>query len=167
MSACPCKKTGIYGSTRGTNFVDIPTNPCSVDITDIWIGHGEILDSIKLKYKYPDGRVQEMSLRGGGGGNKAHITVPQGAKVIGMFGTTYNHGFYGSGVTQLRILVLDSSQNLLIFGPFGLPSFANGDSFAVIGDIKSIFGYSGLFFNGIGVNYEPWGGCGSPCRTRV
>lgn len=161
MSDCPCKKTGIYGTIyRGTNFVDIPTSPCSVDITDIWIGYGEILDSIRLKYKYPGGRVLEMPLRGGIGGNKAHITVPQGAKVIGMFGTKYNHGFYGTGITQLRILVLDSSQKLLIYGPFGSPSFATDDSFAVIGDIKSIFGYSGnKFFNGIGVNYEPWGGC--------
>ena len=165
-SSCPCKQTsGVYGGTTGTSFVDIATNPCNVQITDIWIGHGEILDSLKIGYRFPDGQQQVMPRRGGPGGNKVHISVPQGGKVIGFFGGLSISGFYGEGITQLRVLVLDSTQKLFVYGPYGLASFANGGSFAVIGDIKSIYGYYGEFYNGLGVYYEPWGGCGSPCNN--
>lgn len=67
-SSCSCKQTsGVYGGTAGTSFVDIATNPCNVQITDIWIGDGEILDSLKMGYRFSDGQQQVMPRRGGPG----------------------------------------------------------------------------------------------------
>ena len=161
---CPCSTTvGAYGGRQGTAFVDIPTNPCDVEISEIWVHHGSIVDAIQTRYKFSDGNYATKPLRGGGGGGAAHIAVPQGGKIMGIFGGITNAPGYGLVITQLRILVLDSADNLEIYGPFGSALHAQSGTFAVYGDIKSLFGYHRHYLDGIGVYYEPWGACGSPC----
>ena len=160
---CACSTTiGAYGGRQGSVFVDIPTNPCNVKITDIWIRHGGIVDAIQIKYNFSDSHQETRALRGGEGGGLTHISIPHDGKVIGLFGGIYNSEGYGLCVTHLRILVLDGNYELQIYGPFG-SGINHPSTFAVYGDIKSIFGYHGAYLNGIGVFYEPWGACGSPC----
>ena len=165
---CACSTTvGSYGGRLGTAFVDVPTNPCNVHITDIWIRHGGIVDSIKMQYNFSDGNLQTMPRRGGPGGHLgAHISVPQGGKVIGLFGGVGNRGGYGLVISHLRILVLDAGEELQIYGPFGSKLYTNPSTFAVYGDIKSIFGYHRHYLDGLGAFYVPWGACGSPCAVN-
>ena len=109
-----------------------------------------------------------MSNRGGTGGRVSHISIPQGGKIMGLSGgiTYVTGGNYGIVITQLRILVLDAEEHLQIYGPFGSGFDRSPGTFAVYGDIKSIFGYHGIHLNGLGVFYEPWGVCGSPCAVN-
>ena len=167
---CACKTTvGPYGGRAGTAFVDITTNSCDVEITDIWIRHGDIVNAIQMRYKFSDGHLQTMPNRGGGGGTGVHISVPQGGKIIGIFGglTTYTHINYGTVLTQLWILIMDSDYTLEIYGPYGSYVHQGSSTFAVYGDIKSIFGYHRQYLDGLGVYYEPWGICGSPCEPAA
>ena len=145
--------------------MDITTNPCDVNITDVWIRHGGIVDAIQIQYNVTNGNQELKPLRGGSGGGLTHVAIPDGGKIIGIFGgiTENTNTDYGVVITQLRILVLDENENLQIYGPFGTVFYDNPGTFAVYGDIKSIFGYHGHFLNGLGVYYEPWGVCGSPC----
>ena len=109
-----------------------------------------------------------MPRRGGPGGSATHISVPQGGKIIGLFGGVNNftyRGWYGPVISQLRILVLDAGLELQIYGPYGF-HHADSGTFAVYGDIKSIFGYHREHLDGLGAFYEPWGACGSPCAVN-
>ena len=166
---CTCSTTiGAYGGQQGTFFVDVATNACNVEITDIWIRHGSIVDAIQVRYRFSDGRLQTMPRRGGTGGGISHVSIPQGGKIMGLSGgITYLTGDnYGTVITQLRILVLDAEEHLQIYGPFGSGFELLPGTFAVYGDIRSIFGYNGIYLNGLGVFYEPWGLCGSPCAVN-
>ena len=120
-----------------------------------------------MRYKFSDGRSQTMPNRGGSGGGLTHITVPQCGKIIGILGGITESIYMYTVITQLRVLILDCGENLQIYGPYG-SQFQNGAStFAVYGDIKSLFGYHGHHLNGLGVYYEPWGICGSPCKPQA
>ena len=152
-----CSPAGAYGGQEGTAFVDITTDPCSVDIADIWVQSGDVLDAIQLRYRFPDGQSETMPIRGGPGGTRRHISVPPGGKVLGISGgiiPSYRpHGIpYGTVITQLRIIVLKSSSDVRMYGPFGTDT--ESGTFAVYGDIKSLFGYYDLYVNGLGVYYE-------------
>ena len=162
---CACSTTiGSYGGRQGTAFVDVTTNPCDVKITDIWVREALIVDAIQVQYNFSDGRLQTMPNRGGDGGHRfTHISVPQGGKIMGIFGGITTRTSYGTVITQLRILVLDNEEHLQIYGPFGSVMSNGASTFAVYGNIKSIFGYHSEYINGLGVFYEPWGVCGSPC----
>ena len=162
-TSCACSSTvGAYGGREGTAFVDVPTNHCGVDITEIWVYSGDIMDSIQVKYRFSDGHSEIMPRRGGSGGGLTHITIPQAGKVIGLTGVTTFYT-YGTVITQLRVVVLNSNNNVQIYGPFGTEIYTQPSVFAVYGDIKSIFGYHGDFLNGLGVYYESWGTCTTPC----
>lgn len=161
---CACTTTvGAHGGRQGTAFVDVPTNPCDVHITDIWVRHGGITDAIQVRYKFPNGDIATSPLRGGATGAGSHVSIPEGGKVIGLFGGVTNRPSYGLVISQLRILVLDGEQHLQIYGPFGSALYDRSGTFAVYGNIKSIFGYHRHYLDGLGVYYEPWGVCGSPC----
>ena len=144
-------------------FVDIATNACDVEMTDIWVRHGSIVDAIQVRYRFSNGHLQTMPRRGGGGGGLTHVGIPQGGKVIGLFGGITTLNTYGVVITQLRIIVLDAEETVHIYGPFGSGFDQSPGTFAVYGDIKSIFGYHGSYLNGLGVYYEPWGDCAGPC----
>ena len=164
---CECSSAGPFGGQEGTFFVDIPTDPCDVEITDIWIRHGAIVDAIRVRYRFPDGSVETSPRHGGGGGEPAHIPVPPGGKVIGIIGGTtffiHNGPTGGTVISQLRVAVLDNNNVLQIFGPYGTNLNDGSGTFAVLGDIKSFFGYSGQYLDGLGVYYEAWGPCTTPC----
>ena len=165
---CACSTTvGAYGGREGTAFVDVTTNSCDVDITDIWIRHGNIIDAIQVRYNFSDGHLETMPRRGGGIDTVVHITVPQGGKIIGIFGGITPLATYGTVLTQLRILIFDSDDTLQIYGPYGSYVHQGSSTFAVYGDIKSIFGYHRQYLDGLGVYYEPWGVCGSPCKPHA
>jgi hypothetical protein len=95
-------------------------------------------------------------------GRHLHITIPQAGKIFG--GLKYTCNDYGTAITQLRILILDSENNLEINGPYGYETWDYTSTFAVFGNIKSLFGYYRKHLNGLGVFYEPWGVCGCPCK---
>jgi hypothetical protein len=165
-SSCACTTTiGAYGGREGTAFVDVPTNPCDVKISDIWVCHAAIVDGIQVQYNYSDGSQQMAPLRGARGGQSIHISVPQNGKVVGLFGGIARIT-YGLVISQLRILVMDDEGRLQIYGPFGTQLHIDPSTFAVHGDIKSLFGYHRHYLDGLGVFYEPWGECGSPCAQR-
>ena len=164
---CACSTTvGAYGGRQGTAFVDVPTNPCNAQITDIWIRSGSNVKSIQVGYNFSDGRLQTMPRRGGTGGVQTHIAIPQGGKIMGVFGGVSNRAGYGLVISQLRILALDAGEQLQIYGPYGSRLLTDPSTFAVYGDIKSIFGYYRRFLDGLGFYYEPWGVCGSPCAVN-
>ena len=157
---CICATAGPYGGQEGTAFVDITTDPCSVDITDIWVYAGDILDGIQVRYRFPDGHSETMPRRGAIGGFLTHIAVPQDGKVIAITGaiTTYSPNVnvfpIETAIAQLRIIVLNNSSDVQIYGPFGAKGYSS--TFAMYGDIKSLFGYYGSFaVHGLGVYYEP------------
>jgi hypothetical protein len=167
-SSCACTTTiGAYGGREGTAFVDVPTNPCDVQISDIWVRHGGIVDAIQLQYNFSDGSQQTTPLRGGTTGKLVHINIPQGGIIAGLFGGIASKPEYGLVITQLRILVLDDEERLQIYGPFGYRLFADASTFAVYGNIKSIFGYHRRFLDGVGVFYEAVGACGIPCTAEI
>ena len=66
--SCACSTTtGVYGGHEGTAFVDVTTNACDVDITDIWIRHGDIIHAIQVQYmalqkKGPSVEAEEVGL---------------------------------------------------------------------------------------------------------
>jgi hypothetical protein len=105
-----------------------------------------------------------MPMRGGTGGGLTRVIVPQAGKIIGITGGITSYYGYSAVITQLRIVVLDSNNNVQIYGPYGTEVNNGASSFAVYGDIKSLFGYSGSLLNGLGVYYESWGACTSPCN---
>ena len=125
-----------------------------------------------MQYKFSDGSQQTMPRRGGPGGYPAvHISVPQGGKIIGLFGGVANFTYpgrewYGPVISQLRMLVLDAGMELQIYGPYGTAEHIASSTFAVYGDIKSIFGYHRQYLDGLGAFYVPWGACGSPCAVN-
>ena len=163
-TSCACSSTvGAYGGREGTAFVDITTNHCSVDITDIWVRSGDIIDSIQVRYRFPDGHSDTRPRRGGNGGVLTHIAVPQGGKVIGITGGVTSYNTYGRVITQLRVVALNSNNNLQIYGPYGTEMYDDSYTFAVYGDIKSILGYHRAYLDGLGVYYESWGTCTTPC----
>ena len=168
-TACSCLSTvEAHGGHTGTYFVDFTTNHCGVKIRDIWINSGEIIDGIQVQYQLSNGDLQMMPHHGGPGGDlNVHISVPQKSKVMGIFGVIWSHGFYGTVIKQLRILVLDGNDHLQIYGPFGSEieehQRQSTKTFAVYGEIKSLFGYYAKHLNGLGAYYEPWGDCLSPC----
>jgi hypothetical protein len=161
---CACSTTvGAYGGRQGTAFVDITTNSCDAEITEIWVRSALIVDAIQVHYNFSDGHSQTMARRGGSGGTFTHITVPQGGKIIGIFGGITTFGEYGTVITQLRLLIVDGEDSLQIYGPYGTKLHDGASTFAVYGDIKSMFGYHRQYLDGLGVYYVPWGICGSPC----
>ena len=115
--------------------------------------------------------MQTKPRRGGGGGGTAtHIRIPQDGKIMGVFGGVSNFtpdSYYGLVITQLRILVLDAGQQPLIYGPYGSDAATTASTFAVIGDIKSIFGYYRAYLDGLGFFYVPWGVCGGLCTLNT
>ena len=164
--ACACEGAArVYGGATGTEFVDIARNPCSVQqITDIWVRHGTLVDAVQFRYFTPKDGFVTAPLRGGNGGGLTHIVVPPGAKVVGITGGIGELPDYGRLISQLRILVLDPVGRLEVYGPFGTDLYSFPESFAVYGNIKSIFGFHRQYLDGLGFNYEQWGGnCPSPC----
>ena len=138
-----------------------------MNITDVWVRYGGIVDAIQVKYRFPNGEYHTQARRGGATGTLEHVGIPEGGKIIGLFGGTTNRANYGLVISQLRILVLTAEENIQIYGPFGRDLYAGSGTFAVYGDIKSIFGYHRHFLDGLGAFYEPWGVCGSPCGSQA
>ena len=144
-----------------------------MEITEIWIYRGSIVDGIQVRYNFSDGSQETMPHQGGGGpAGVIHIAVPRGGKVIGITGGIANGAFGGLTISHLRILVLDAEQQIRIYGPFGSWLSNNPGTFAVYGNIKSFFGYyrqhqNKQYISGLGVFYEPWGVCGSPCAVKT
>ena len=158
-SYCPCSTTETFGGVEGTPFVDVSTNPCSVQITEVLVCYGSLVDAIQLKYTLPNGNSFTPPLRGGTGGGLAHISIPDGGKLIGLFGGVRNLQGYGLVITQLRILVSDAAGNVALHGPFGTDFYDGVSTFSVFGDIKSIFGNYRQYLDGLGVFFEPLGVC--------
>jgi hypothetical protein len=166
-SSCACSTPEIYGGREGVGFTDVLNNPCDVKILDIWVRHGGNVDALQVRYGFPDGRQQTTPLRGGTGGDLTHISIPEGGKVVGIFGGIADGPGYGLLISQLRIVVMDGEQQLQIHGPFGSFLHRNPRTFAVYGDIKSFCGYHRFYLDGLGAFYEPWGECGSPCAANT
>ena len=165
FTSCPCSATvGAYGGQDGTPFVDNSEHPCDVEITNIWVRSGEIVDSIQVYYRLPDGQSKPMPRRGGATGGANDINVPQDGKIIGITGGVTSYYGRGTVITQLRVVILDGKNNVHIYGPYGTLMNAGSSTFAVYGDIKSLFGYHRKYLEGLGAYYESWGDCDSPCN---
>ena len=147
---------------HGNAFVDITTNPCDGNITDIWVRSGSLVDAIQVQYNHSDNGKMLSPKRGGGGGIMTHIPVNHGEKIFGIMGDIYVSADDNNNkvITNIRILKLTSEKTSELYGPFG--SRKGASDFVVIGDIKSIFGYSDHYLRAIGFYYEAFGACGNP-----
>ena len=153
--SCGCSYTyGAYGGPGGHYFADVTTNPCSVNIRNIYIQSGGVVDAIQIQYQYLNGRYYTAPLRGGGGGTRYRIPVYTGEKIIGVFGSTGVWNTY-TVVSRLYFVKETTSGSALIYGPYGERASAN--TFVVIGDIKSIYGRYGGLLDAIGFHYNKWG----------
>ena len=146
--------TGSYGGGGGDSYQDISTNFCDVDIRNVYIRSGSIVDAIQIQYRYPDGRLYTAPRRGGGGGDYHHFSVSSGEKIIGVFGTKGKYRSYTT-VSRLYFVKKTRSGGVYIYGPYGRS--ATNYNFVVIGDIKSIYGRSGSLLDSIGFYYDKWG----------
>ena len=155
-----CADTGVaYGSTRGTAFADFTgTNPwpCGVDITDMRIRRGTIIDAIQVTYKTVDGRIISGERRGGSGGSEELIRLEEGERITGATGTVCNSYITGRFVTQLAFFAEKQDGQKVVYGPYGTgySSDRSCKIFAINGKINSIFGRiltpSGGSFTGLG-----------------
>ena len=117
-----------------------------------------------MQYRLPDGRSELMPRRGGETGGSNDIHLPQDGKIIGITGGVTSYYGRGTVITQLRVVILDGKNNIHIYGPYGTLMNAGSSTFAVYGDIKSLFGYHRDYLEGLGAYYESWGDCDSPCN---
>ena len=171
--ALGCADTQVaYGSTTGTAFSDFTgTNPwpCGVDITDIRIRSGNIVDAIQVTYKTVDGRIISGERRGGNGGREDLIRLDDGERITGATGMVCNNYIIQGGVdngrfvTQLAFFSEKHDGQKVVYGPYGsgFDRDRNCTTFAVNGKINSIFGRiltanRGLFtgLGSIGFYYE-------------
>ena len=121
-----------------------------------------------MRYRHPDGRSELMPIRGARGGGVHKVNVPQGGKIIGITGgiTLYPYYIiYGTAITQLSIVILDADNSIRVYGPYGSKMDTGSSTFAIYGDIRSLFGSRSYYLEGLGAFYVTWGGCSdSPCN---
>ena len=138
-----------YGSTVGPAFSDFTTTqpwPCGVDITEIRVRHGSLIDALQMTYRTIDQQVIYRPWRGGPGGRESIIALSPGERITGVIGTicTQDHQFPGTSVRQLIFLAQKVDGQKVVYGPYGdesrkaFPSACR--AFAVNGKINSIFG---------------------------
>ena len=145
-----CAQTRVaYGSNTGAAFSDFNTTnpwPCGVDITELRIRHGHLIDSIQLTYKTVDQFIIIGPQRGGQGGRESFVRLDQGERITGVSGTvcTQTRDFPGTGVRQLIFFSRKADGQRVLYGPYGKvsqPQFpAACRMFAVNGKINSIYG---------------------------
>ena len=133
-----------YGSSNGTAFADFNGTrpwPCGVDIVEIRISAGAMIDSIQVKYKTVDNTIIQGESRGGIGGNERVIRLQDGERITGVAGVVCTKAPHGTHVNQLLFFSQRQDGQKLTYGPYGyaLTSWMCR-IFAVNGKINSIFG---------------------------
>jgi hypothetical protein len=143
--ALGCSNTGVaYGSTTGTAFADFTgTNPwpCGVDIREVRIWTGTLVDAIQVTYRTFDNTVMLKPRRGGGGGRERVLRLQEGERITGATGMTCTHR-NNKYIIQLVFLSEKEDGQKAVYGPYGVghSSYTNCTLFAVNGKINSIFG---------------------------
>ena len=147
--ALGCAKTSVaYGSNVGTAFSEFTTNPwpCGVDITQITIRHGTVIDAVQIVYKTVDQHYITGARNGGGGGSVSVIRLEPGERITGVAGMVCNNtaGRVATLVHQLTFSSQKQDGQRAVYGPYGTPSPRSWRPscrvFTVNGKINSIFG---------------------------
>lgn len=124
----------MYGS-NGATFVDFGTGYCGVDIRQIRIRHGYLIDAIQVTYKSETRRRIPKPRRGGRGGRLSVITLRGDERITGAMGMICPHY-----VTQLVFFSENGDGQRKVYGPYGVGSGRHCKVFAVNGKVNSIFG---------------------------
>ena len=130
---------GAYGGGSGGAFNEHPAD-CAGTVSRIVIRAGNVIDSIEITYKLPNGQFFHGGHFGGGGGgiHTIDINVDGGERIVGVWGKS------GSLVDQLGFVTNKGR----IFGPYG---GCSGGAFTVNScEIRGIFGRSGGLLDSIG-----------------
>ena len=143
--ALGCAATGVaYGSNTGAAFTDFTTTnpwPCGVDVVEIRIRAGSLIDAIQMRYKTVDNTYIQGARRGGGGGAEHVINLQPGERITGVSGVICTRtDAYGVYVSQLAFFSERINGQKLIYGPYAGASTHACRMFAVNGKINSIFG---------------------------
>ena len=143
-----CASSPAYGGTGGTAFAD----PCRLvaaikELKVCTVPNGDVVESIRARYKYTDGSIAWTTVRGGTTCSHGHhITLQPGEKISAVFGRANNL------VRMLTFLTSTSSEfnqpYRRVFGPYG--STADGEMFAVNSDVVAFFGRSGSALDSLG-----------------
>ena len=112
-----------------------------MDITEIRIRSGSIIDAIQVTYKTVDGSIILKPQRGGEGGREQVIRLEDGERITGATGTTCTVRDR-IDVVQLVFLSEKEDGQKVAYGPYGnsAQTLQNCRLFAVNGKINSIFG---------------------------
>lgn len=132
--AIVCKSTRMYGR-NGATFADFGTNRCGVDIKQITIRHGSIIDAVQVIYKSETKNQILKPRRGGRGGRVSKIVLQNGERITGAIGMACRNY-----ITQLIFFSEGEDGQRKVYGPYGAASQSNCKVFAVNGKINSIFG---------------------------
>ena len=108
--------------------------------------NGEVIQSIRAKYKYTDESTAWAAVRGTKCTREHHIILQPGEKISAVFG-------YADRLVRMLTFLTSTSSEFnqpyrRVFGPYG--SLTTGDLFAVNSDIVAFFGRSGALLDSIG-----------------
>ena len=154
-------KSQHYGGTGGMSFDDIlcHSSPPIIGIKEIWIHHGDQVESLKAMYMLADGSTLVSNKHGGSGGRETYIEFEAREKIIEVKGMTD-----GEFVDQLTFITKTSSGAQKVYGPYGI---TGRTPFSVQGEIVAFYGRSEKLLISIGLYYihnlnqsQCWGGSG-------
>ncbi|KAK2640083.1 hypothetical protein Ddye_027878 [Dipteronia dyeriana] len=141
-------KLGPWGGAGGAGWDFNPGADSS--ITDIQIGHGEVVDHLFIKSLNRKTGQIESGTHGGSGGANSLISINRPEEhITSISGTTK---YFGGHVV---IESLTFQTNKTVYGPYGLTT---GDAFGIpieFGEVVGFFGRAGLYIDAIGVYVKP------------
>ena len=154
LRALGCVSTAVaYGSSTGTAFADFTSAidftstsqwPCGVDIVQIKLRVGGLIDAIQLRYRTVDGVYIQGPWRGGAGGALYTITLETGERITGVSGVVCTGVTIGTYISQLTFFSEKSDGQRRVYGPYAGSSYGNYQGpcrmFSVNAKINSIFG---------------------------
>ncbi|KAJ3679453.1 hypothetical protein LUZ60_017464 [Juncus effusus] len=140
---------GVWGYPVGTlNVMDSP----SVDLRNIVIKSGDIIDSIAFSYvDKATGNTITAGPWGGSGGSVNKINIDANDYLVTVNGTYGD--YYGHTVIQTLTFIMHSGKQ---FGPFGTVQGGTPFTLPVINKkIVGFLAYTGIYVNGIGFYINP------------
>ena len=136
------------GGSGGLGFDDgiLSHSPTIVGIKEIWIRHGNQVDSLQAKYLLADGSTFVAGKHGGNGGTETHLQFADGERITEVRGDSN-----GVLVDQLTFVTTTSSGAQKVYGPYGRTGIT---PFSVQGEIIGFYGRSGHLLDSVGFYYQ-------------
>jgi hypothetical protein len=141
------QKSQLWGGNGGSTFDDklsLPSSPTRIN--EIWVRHGNQIDSLKASYALADGSTTVSDVHGGTGGSESHVTFEDGEVITEVKGKTG-----GRLVDQLSFITTTSTGAQKVYGPYGKTGHTH---FSLQGEILAFYGRSGNLLDSIGFYHK-------------